>query len=352
MCGILGYIGNIKDEHAEDAHTLLTRLFEGSLTRGAHATGFAAALRNSNLVLADKRPIPSPKFVQKSDKFKRLRNAMPSVFIGHTRHTTSGDAKIGRNNHPFIGPRYAMVHNGVLKDWNKVANKLDVKLRTDTDSELLLHILERNEDGFDAIQQIEDEVDGCMAIAALTHYAEDKQRLFLYRNDDRPLWLAKIKEWGTLWFASTRDILEGAIKATFPKSTVPQIESLLGLTLGEFAEYNAACATIGPKGIEAWTTKVINKKGQTTTVTNSSHYATAGMSPKTIGTEPKVEGPIPNKDTTHEELAKATPETQNRVRSLVEMASSAAGILTSIQSNEYMTPEEIKHWRTWRHQLA
>jgi hypothetical protein len=348
MCGIIGYIGNIADEHAEDAFTLLNRLFESSLTRGAHATGFAASYRGNNLVVADKRPVPSPKFVKRSDKFKRLRAAMPAVFIGHTRHTTSGDAKIGRNNHPFIGPRYAMVHNGVLKDWHKTANSLDIKLRTDTDSELLLHILEKHEDPFVAIQNIEDLVDGDMAVAALTHHGDEKQRLVLYRNDGRPLWMAKMKQWNSIWFASTKDILEMSLKATFPKNTVPEIESLLGLTFGEYPEYNTTCVTLGPKGIEAIAHKTIVKRG-----TNKPNEAPNPI--KTIGPvnlPVKADGPIPGQSATQEQLSKATPETQGRVQSLVEMASSAAGILTSIQENDFMTAEEIKHWRNWRANLS
>ena len=122
MCGILGMIGSVPSEHASTAHAILQNIFIFNKIRGGHASGFSAFHNRQNgRLITEKRAISSVKFVERSAKFKALRKDMPNFFIGHTRLSTSGTPKRGRNNHPFNSKKYSMVHNGGITGWQNVA---------------------------------------------------------------------------------------------------------------------------------------------------------------------------------------------------------------------------------------
>ena len=146
-------IGTVPQDKWDEAHTLLQNIFIFSKDRGRDASGFSAIHTNNPALITEKRPIDSMKFVERSARFKALRKAMPNVVVGHTRYSTSGDPSRGRNNHPFNSQRYSLVHNGGISDWKNLASKEEISMRTETDSEILLHLLERKNCFHEGIQE-------------------------------------------------------------------------------------------------------------------------------------------------------------------------------------------------------
>ena len=99
--------------------------------------------------------------------------------IGHTRWATHG-APERRNAHPFAsyGGNFAVVHNGVLDNWKELRAKLvaeGVEFTSDTDSEAIAHLLERNYDG-DVLQCViktAKSLKGSYAVAVQTTFDDN-----------------------------------------------------------------------------------------------------------------------------------------------------------------------------------
>ncbi len=212
MCGILGMIGTVPPKHWDEAYTLLQNIFIFSKARGTDASGFSAIHAGKKTLITEKRPIDSLKFVERCSRFKALRKAMPNVLVGHTRFSTSGHASRGRNNHPFNSNRYSLVHNGGVSNWKNLASSHSINMRTETDSEILLHLLERNSSFHDGIQNTMDIVTDSSRIAvANIQYDEEKPKLFLFRNDSNPISVMLHPKYNTLFFASERKYLEDGL---------------------------------------------------------------------------------------------------------------------------------------------
>lgn len=212
MCGIIGFAGQYSDALIEFAKRGLLE----SEGRGKDATGFYA-ITDRNVVVTDKRPIRAKKFIKRSQELGTLKGVKPSVFIGHCRATSTGagNAKENRNNHPFIGHNVALVHNGWIPNFRS-EEYAGLGLRTNTDSEVILRLLDAGMARDELLSTSIDEAVKCLPVeSAFAVAAIDikKRNLFLFRNDKRPLWVARIKE-NAFLFASTDTILKDAVKNT------------------------------------------------------------------------------------------------------------------------------------------
>lgn len=217
MCGIFGFTGVIDSDKKKVAHTLLAALFFRSETRGTHASGFSAMLGDKSVVF-DKSPERGSLFAATSFKFKNLLDAMPTSFIGHTRYGTGSSPLINRNNHPFIGGRFNMVHNGTIPEWVAAGKRLGVydSILSDTDSELILRAFEdkfsTSQDHAKSIEHLLNSIWGNMAVAFLD---KETSEIWLYRNEN-PLYVFQFPDdllgKNVAFFASTTQIFEDAIK--------------------------------------------------------------------------------------------------------------------------------------------
>jgi len=100
--------------------------------------------------------------------------ARGAVGIGHTRWATHGQPS-ERNAHPHLDCKeeIAVVHNGIIENFRELKGGLIARghvFRSETDSEVLAHLIEENLDGdlFAAVRQALNQVKGAFALACFS----------------------------------------------------------------------------------------------------------------------------------------------------------------------------------------
>ncbi|MCX7821592.1 MAG: glutamine--fructose-6-phosphate transaminase (isomerizing) [Brevinematales bacterium] len=135
MCGIVGYIGkgNVKE--------ILLDSLQRLEYRGYDSAGIAL-LDTSNKI----------EIFKKTGRISNLRldlhsvNSQAKMGIGHTRWATHGGVT-NENAHPHFdcGNNIALVHNGIIENYNVLKNLLEKKghkFNSETDTEILVHLIE------------------------------------------------------------------------------------------------------------------------------------------------------------------------------------------------------------------
>lgn len=201
MCGLFGFscYGN---EPVKNLSVLTNSLAEHSTVRGTDATGIAFCKNGIQIQKEAKSAYALD--------FKHPDNIC--ALIGHTRHSTHGDAKRNFNNHPFYGKtsnsKFALTHNGVL--YNTASLKIAYDLRNskiETDSYLAVQLIEKQKQlSFDSIRFMAETVSGSFSFAIL----DDKNSIWLVKGDN-PLSILHFPEKKMYVYASTDEILYKAI---------------------------------------------------------------------------------------------------------------------------------------------
>lgn len=159
MCGIVGTIGN------NPALPILYNGLKQLEYRGYDSSGIA--------LFDDKIEV-----YKEIGKLKELSKVLPNdstskVGIGHTRWATHG--KVTRDNaHPHISMngKVAVVHNGIIdnyKDLKKGLTDSGYKFNSDTDSEVLAHLIEShlNNDPEEALLKALSQIEGTYGVVVL-----------------------------------------------------------------------------------------------------------------------------------------------------------------------------------------
>lgn len=133
MCGIVGYIGE------KNASEVIVRGLERLEYRGYDSAGIA--------VLDGELKVEKGK--GKVSQLRKMLKSKPmegATGIGHTRWATHG-APNDINSHPHISEsgRIALVHNGIIENYNSLKNKLvndGRTFKTETDTEVIVQLIE------------------------------------------------------------------------------------------------------------------------------------------------------------------------------------------------------------------
>lgn len=213
MCGICGYIVTKKGKE-DKAKLNVTHLLMEAEVRGDDATGIAYPTEKDGkkCVRWSKAALPAFKFVATKGYRECLKEANPTVLIGHCRAKTQGDPANNANNHPIImDSGLALVHNGMIYNDKEIfaANK-DIVRKGEVDSEIIAALIEYRlfndcPNTIEAIQSVTKELRGTMTCAMVT--AHEPDTLYLWASSN-PLWLAYQLSTGTVFFASTKEILQ------------------------------------------------------------------------------------------------------------------------------------------------
>lgn len=132
MCGIVGYIGY------KDAKEILLNGLEKLEYRGYDSAGLAVRDESGVQVFKEKGRIADlRKIVDES--------VSTTTGIGHTRWATHGvPSKENAHPHQSLSGRFTLVHNGVIENYEQLKKEylLDVPLKSDTDTEVIVQLIE------------------------------------------------------------------------------------------------------------------------------------------------------------------------------------------------------------------
>ncbi len=170
MCGIVGYIGK------RQASEVILKGLQRLEYRGYDSAGFAI-LDDDMKILKIKGKVDE---LVKKDKEEMTEGHLG---IGHTRWATHGEPS-EINAHPHVGAsgKFALVHNGIIENYNVLRKDLEKKghkFTGETDTEVLAHLIEEihdmsDIDFFQAVQQALGQVKGTYGIAVVHKYTPDR----------------------------------------------------------------------------------------------------------------------------------------------------------------------------------
>jgi glucosamine--fructose-6-phosphate aminotransferase (isomerizing) len=145
MCGIVGYVGS------RDATPIIMNGLKRLEYRGYDSAGLAV-LENGHIEVR-----------RDAGKLERLESLLKRdpvrghIGIGHTRWATHGEPN-ARNAHPHVGTSgdVVVVHNGIVENFAALKEELTaegVVFKSDTDSEVIVHLVERYLSSGDGLAQ-------------------------------------------------------------------------------------------------------------------------------------------------------------------------------------------------------
>ncbi|MFH1536496.1 MAG: glutamine--fructose-6-phosphate aminotransferase, partial [Patescibacteria group bacterium] len=164
MCGIIGYLGN------KQAAPILIDGLKKMEYRGYDSAGVAVMQKGK------------VQCVKKAGKISNLEKELPkvnldgTVGIAHTRWATHG-APTDNNAHPHwdCQSKLYILHNGIIENFPALKKQLlkeGHKIRTETDTEILVHLIEKyykkNVKLEDAVQKALHKVEGTYGIAVIS----------------------------------------------------------------------------------------------------------------------------------------------------------------------------------------
>jgi len=201
MCGIVGCIG---------IDNTIGYLLEG--LKELEYRGYDSA----GIAVMDSDDLKIIKAVGKlknlEEKVKKVTFKNPFSGIGHTRWATHGKPT-ELNAHPHKGQFSAVVHNGIIENYQEIKKKLQkegISFVSQTDTEIIVKLFEYYYEG-DAIKsfkQVLDEIDGAYAILLMTK--KEPQKIFFAKKGS-PLIVAKNEN--QIYFASSDAPLIGYAKS-------------------------------------------------------------------------------------------------------------------------------------------
>ena len=183
MCGIVGYVGK------NDARSIIMDGLKKLEYRGYDSAGIAL-VRNGGIDLRKK--VGEIKNLEELLRHEEARGISfdSHTGIGHTRWATHG-APSDVNAHPHSNEdgSIAIVHNGIIENYvelkEKLANKYNVKFRSETDSEVVAHLIGTHRKECDSLEDAvfaaTKEMRGAYAIVVVS--SRDPNKIVAVRKD-------------------------------------------------------------------------------------------------------------------------------------------------------------------------
>lgn len=135
--------------------------------------------------------------------------------IGHARYRTKGSELNFMNNHPIIVNNIIGVHNGGIKNYDRILNNHKINPLGEVDSEVIFQLFAEQADDraltWEDICHVYERLEGPRAVLAFNSKYPSKVAYF--HDNERPLELAYLQELGLLVFCSERDFLKSAVSS-------------------------------------------------------------------------------------------------------------------------------------------
>ena len=175
MCGIVGFIGQ------EPTAPLLLEGLAKLEYRGYDSAGIALLSENGIEIHKTKGRLEVL-----SERIAGGKNMTATAGIGHTRWATHGRPS-DENSHPHCSAsgRFAIVHNGIIENYAALKKQLEkegVPFASETDSEVIAHLIERAYTGdfLGAVRTAISQLEGSYALGVLC--SEHPEELIAVRN--------------------------------------------------------------------------------------------------------------------------------------------------------------------------
>ncbi|MEJ2054274.1 MAG: glutamine--fructose-6-phosphate aminotransferase [Calditrichaceae bacterium] len=174
MCGIVGYLGN------NEAVPILLNGLKRLEYRGYDSAG-VAVLNNSDINI-----------VKEVGKISNLETALAgntlhgTIGIGHTRWATHGQPnQVNAHPHSDQSGNIVLIHNGIIENYSIIKKALQQEghiFKTDTDTEIIAHLIEANYKGDmeKAFRESLLQLEGTYGIALITKY--DPNKIYVARK--------------------------------------------------------------------------------------------------------------------------------------------------------------------------
>jgi len=205
MCALYGWLDCGKKLPHKLLKKLTQALANAAEERGTDAAGISY-VKNGHVTIY-KRPKPAHKI-----KFNIPENTV--AVMGHTRLATQGDKEDNYNNHPFPGhadKAFAFAHNGVLyndTELRKFHNLPETKI--ETDSYVAVQLIEKQKKlDFSSLRNMAEDVMGNFVFTIL-----DENNTLYFVKGNNPLHLIYLERLGLYVYASTKSIMDKALKST------------------------------------------------------------------------------------------------------------------------------------------
>ncbi len=176
MCGIIGYVGK---EVA--ANSVLLCGLEALEYRGYDSAGIATMINKQLAVTKTKGKVKDLK-----EQIQKQKIADAAIGIGHTRWATHGVPSFV-NAHPHIVHDLAVVHNGIIENYEELKQMLleqGYAFTSQTDTEVcaaFIHFLMQDRDIIKALQIAYHQMQGSFALAILLEQEPDA--IYAMRKD-------------------------------------------------------------------------------------------------------------------------------------------------------------------------
>ncbi|MBQ8749578.1 MAG: glutamine--fructose-6-phosphate transaminase (isomerizing) [Clostridia bacterium] len=205
MCGIYGIIGKCKNIDK----VAINALYELEY-RGYDSSGIAFLNTNKEI-----KVIKSTGKIENLEKNINNHEVSTECLIAHTRWATHG--KISTSNaHPHTSENVAIVHNGIITNYEELKNKLNsYKFYGECDSEVIAKLmdynLQRSKTALEAFCKTIKELKGSYAIECIVK--GEYNTIFIARKES-PIYVCKYKD----------TVIASSDLITFPKQTSTYFE--------------------------------------------------------------------------------------------------------------------------------
>jgi len=170
MCGIIGYIGK-----SNNVGEILLEGLKRLEYRGYDSAGIAI-VRDGALVTEK-----TPGKIAKLEQIVEGMDLSGSLGIAHTRWATHGEPnRVNAHPHYDSKMQIALIHNGIIENYQTLKKSLEAEghtFRSETDTEVLAHLIERFYTGKDlelAVQKALEMVEGTYGILVVSASEPDK----------------------------------------------------------------------------------------------------------------------------------------------------------------------------------
>ncbi|MBN2072253.1 MAG: glutamine--fructose-6-phosphate transaminase (isomerizing) [Candidatus Krumholzibacteriota bacterium] len=164
MCGIIGYTGK-----SGNVGEILLEGLKRLEYRGYDSAGLAVV--NNGKLVTEKMP---GKIIKLEEKLKGI-DLTGTVGIAHTRWATHGEPnRVNAHPHYDTNMKIALVHNGIIENYTTIKKSLEAqghKFRSETDTEVLAHLIEEFYDGSNlefAVQKALEVVEGTYGLIVIS----------------------------------------------------------------------------------------------------------------------------------------------------------------------------------------